>query len=380
MNTSRARRYNEARAHTPAQIDVIARALGVDVRLLMADLAWTDTMLRRVADWQRAQGLGADGMIGPLTLARMEQVLARGEEVKGEAAARPLMAASPAAGGGGYDHAYDPADPSRGGWPKVDAQWEEATATGSWLAGMLRLLTGRTVRQGGVVTYSRGPDDFISLDTYSVGIAHWWAETAPSKLLAPLCARWPDEAAAAWGGDRLPTLRDPAALRRLTGTTRGHMRFGESRLRWLLDGWWEVARRPHWLAAQVEVWAQDYIGEALAVASAAGVVWGDMSAADCGRSLAAIARMCNTSPVMARAVVRRWWGGRGSLVEALRRAYTVDRADGGYSTRGNGPSRWSRIEAMCAVSPSAEVFARQWAEAVRAGINTQAAPVRARGV
>jgi GH25 family lysozyme M1 (1,4-beta-N-acetylmuramidase) len=32
-------------------------------------------MLRRVADWQRAQGLGADGMIGPLTLARMEQVL-----------------------------------------------------------------------------------------------------------------------------------------------------------------------------------------------------------------------------------------------------------------------------------------------------------------
>jgi hypothetical protein len=309
-------------------------------------------------------------MVGPRTVSALPVAVA--------AEGAPLIAVSPAAGGGGYDHAHDPSDPSRGGWPKQDPQWEAATATGSWLAGMLRLLTGRQER-GGRVTYSRGPDDFISLDTYSVGVAHWWAGTAPSKLFAPLATRFSLEADAAWGAEGADILRDPRALVKATGDKRGHMRFHPG-LRWLLDGWWQVARRPHWLAAQVEVWASDYIGEALEVARGAGVRWGELGGADRGRVLAAIARMCNSSPAMARAVVRRFWGGRGDLVRALREGYSVERTAGGYSKNGNGPRRWAQIEAMCAVEPDAAVFDGRWSEAVAQGINTNAAPERARGV
>lgn len=366
MNHERARRYNEAQRH-PA--DIIARlsaAVGVDVA------GWTDAALDAVARWQAAQGLTADGMAGPRTIRALPGV--------GLAGAEPWVTKSPASGSGHYDHAHDPADPSRGGWPKVDAQWEAVTATGSWLAGMLRLLTAREVRRGGVVTYSRGPDDFITLDTYSLGIAHWWADTAPQKLLAPLVRRFPADAEAAWGAVSARVLQNPAEVKRITGTARGHRHFDGGALRWLLNGWWAVARRPHWLGAQVELWAADYIGEALAIARAQGVDWGALDGPDLGKALAAIARMCNTSPRMARDVLRRFWGGRGDLVAALQKAYGVERSAGGYSKGGNGPKRWARIEAMCATDPGQAVLEGRWPEAVAQGIDLTVTPQRARGV
>lgn len=364
INHDRARRYNLSRDLDPATLARLSAAAGRDVR------GWTDADIEAIAAWQRAQGLTPDGMVGPRTVDALP-VAAEGA---------PLITKSPASGSGHYDHAYDASDPSRGGWPKVDAQWEAVTGTGSWLAGMLRLLTGRQVGRGGAVTYSRGPDDFITLDTYSIGIAHWWADTAPQKLLTPLVRRFPGEAVSAWGMVGAEILQRPPEVKRVTGTAKGHRRFDPATLRWLLDGWWAVARRPHWLAAQVELWAEDYIGEALRIASAQGVDWDALDGPDRGRVLAGIARMCNSSPRMARDVLRRFWGGRGDLVAALQKAYGVERSAGGYSKGGNGPGRWARIEAMCATDPGEAVLGYAWAEAVAQGIDCSVAPQRARGV
>lgn len=64
------RAYNERQGFSAPQMALISRALGVEAAALAG---WPDAILDRVAAWQRAQGLAADGMIGPQTLARMAQ-------------------------------------------------------------------------------------------------------------------------------------------------------------------------------------------------------------------------------------------------------------------------------------------------------------------
>lgn len=65
MNYEKARAYNAARTLSPAAYNALRTAIGRDVA------AWTDADLDAVAAWQSRNGLTADGMIGPKSLAAL---------------------------------------------------------------------------------------------------------------------------------------------------------------------------------------------------------------------------------------------------------------------------------------------------------------------
>lgn len=247
-----------------------------------------------------------------------------------------------------YDHAYFAEGGA--GWPVIDNQWEAATSTGSWLAAMLRLLTGRGVNSKGQPYYDREPDDFITLDTYSIGFPHFWADTAPEKLLRPLVERFPYLAVGAWGEDGVLTLLDPEATKAITGTATGARRYNPRTLAWLAAGWSHIARHPEVLAFQVEVWVREYVLEALAICREFAL---PLAGREGGLILAAVARMCNTGPATCRAALRKYWRkGTDSTaaVGVLRDIYGIDRKAGGYSKNGNGPRRWDVLERTCRVA------------------------------
>lgn len=281
----------------------------------------------------------------------------------------PLFTKSRASGKDGYyDLAYEPG--TGRGWPRCDPQWDRVTQTPdgkpSWLGAMLRVLTGRSVGSKGVVTYSRGPDDFITLDTYSAGIAHWWAATAPEKLLLPIVERLPSLALNAWGEDCASLLLHPHKVEAITGTITGHTRYDPRTLSWLAAGWWWIARQPAALALQVELWAQDYIGAALDLVDELKLPLRELDGASQGVVLAAIARMCNSGPGLAKRVIRKYWrGGHPTgLVGALRDGFHIERSAGGYSKDGNGPGRWREIDASCRIDLPVGITGRQWSRAV----------------
>lgn len=279
-----------------------------------------------------------------------------------------------------YDHAYFPeSDPTSGGWPVIDNQWEVVTSTGSWLAAMLRLLTGRGVNSKGQPYYDREPDDFITLDTYSLGFPHYWAETAP-KLLGEIVRRLPEDSLAAWGASGVAIIKDAAKLKSITGTETGARRYNPRTLSWLVAGWCFIARKPEALAAQVEVWAKSYIGEALGLCQEFDL---PLDGKEGGLVLAAVARMCNTSPVLARAALKKFWrgGDKTAATGVLRDVYSIDRTAGGYSKNGNGPRRWAVIERTCRVAlPPGFLKTRDWRKLTLESLNLTAPIERSRGL
>ena len=333
-----------------------------------ADGQWGPTTVAFLAAAQNDMGWDADGL---LTTDFYQLFPTDQDSIPDAPHAPPLFTKSRASGDQGYyDLAYAPG--TGRSWPRCDPQWERATLTPSghpsWLGGVLRLLTGRAVNSRGVITYDRSPDDFITLDTYSLGVAHWWSGTAPKQLLLPMVTRLPDAAAHAWGEACVALLREPAEVERVTGTRTGHTRYNPRSLSWLAAGWWEIARKPHALALQMELWAAHYIRAALDLIARLDLPVRQITGGDRGVALAAIARMCNSGPAIAeRAIKRTFRGGSGkALIDALRVAYHTERSAGGYSKDGNGPGRWRQLEATCSVAPCDAIMSRAWADAVRA--------------
>ena len=151
----------------------------------------------------------------------------------------------------GYDHlpwVYKVPDP----------HFVDVTSTGSLEAGLVRLVAGYSARNN---SFSRGPDSWMSLDTYSVGFAHLWAETAPD-MLAKVASRHPRLAEYAWGQYGAGVMKDADTMRRITGTRKGEVPH-RSDLDWLLAGWHEIARHPDVLRVHVEHWLLKYVDEAL---------------------------------------------------------------------------------------------------------------------
>lgn len=231
----------------------------------------------------------------------------------------------------GYDHAEVT------GWPYRDAQWIKVTGSGSWEAGMLRMVSGYSPTRG---TVSRGPDAWISLDTYSVGIAHWWARTAPTlfariALEAPALATW------AWGSERARKMEDPRWLpsqvkprRRKNQKVRGH----DPRLDWLCEGWWAIARHPRVIKIQCEHWLGNYPASARTHARKLG--WDRaLRGADGGRILAALTRMHNSGAAYRRVRAGKKASGSRRPMEILETAYHLPKDKGGYGK----PGRWKKL-------------------------------------
>jgi len=146
----------------------------------------------------------------------------------------------------GYDHIPDV-------YNKVDKQWRQITGDGSFISGLLRLLSGYK----GNGKFSRGPDSWISLDTVSVGIAHWWADTIPdlfSRIATekPLLTKW------AWGEEAAEAMKDPKFLKGHLKAKRGAVPHNK-KFDWLLSGWYEISRHPEVIEICVKDWIDSYI-------------------------------------------------------------------------------------------------------------------------
>lgn len=346
------------------------------------DGLWGTSTVAALIEWQRRKRFTPDGL---LTVEQSEHFPVSGDAIPDpiDTDTRPIpkfCRTKASSTNKPYDHAYWPDDPTSGGWPVIDNQWEAITGTGSWLGAMLRLLTGRGMDSKGQVYYDREPDDFITLDTYSLGFAHFWADTAPQKVLAEIVRRLPKESVNAWGKPACDILLDPKKVKAITGVERGPRRYNPRTLSWLVAGWSRVARLPEALAVQVEVWLKDYVGEALAICAENNL---PLNGREGGLVLAAVSRMCNSSPVLARTAIKKFWrkgSDASAAVGMLRDIYALDREQGGYSKRGNGPRRWDVLERTCRVEVSKAIKERMWAVAAKADLNLNAPIERSRGL
>lgn len=188
---------------------------------------------------------------------------------------------------------------------KRDPQWHAITDTGTLAAGLLRLVSGYDPDGD---TFSRGPDSFLSLDLYSIGIAHWYSGTAPD-LLAEMAQRQPAVMAWGFGEDRAQAMRDPEWLPETVGVAKGKMSLRSS-VEWLCRGWYEVARWPALIQIQAEAWLDSYARDAAAEMRAQG--WRS------NRAFAALARLANS---------RGGSGMRRMVRRGIDRADTTDEHD-----------------------------------------------------
>jgi hypothetical protein len=188
-------------------------------------------------------GLVVDGKVGPNTERSLRVALS-----PQPAALHPLP---PITRRWRFDHA------ELAPFPYSDTQLEAVTGTGSWSAGAIRLVAGYDAARR---TVNRGWDSFTTLDTFSIGIAHWWADTAP-ELLAEIARREPDLAAWAWGSKTAELLADEDWLPSRHPPQRGKKTLSAD-LHWLLSGWWACARHPSVARIQCEQWLHKYVGRA----------------------------------------------------------------------------------------------------------------------
>ncbi|WP_299844151.1 hypothetical protein [uncultured Roseovarius sp.] len=162
---------------------------------------------------------------------------------------------------------------------KQDLQWEAITGTKSFEAGLCRLVSGWDGSN-----FSRGPDSWISLDTYSIGIAHWWAKTAP-ELLSSICDQQPILAEFAWGKTTSMAMTNPDWLLEVVPPVRGKTPHHKN-LDWLLSGWFAIARHPNVIKICVDTWLAGYTKTPLKLMEEYG--WNN------GTSLAGLVRMTNS--------------------------------------------------------------------------------------
>jgi hypothetical protein len=228
--------YNKSRGYTKDEVKAIQRVVGAT-----ADGVWGPKTIASVEAWQKANGLVADGKVGPKTFAEMKESVQEDLIIP---ALLILHDLPPATEKWGYDHLPMV-------WEKKDPQLEAMTSNGNFEAGLVRLVSGWDGRD-----FSRGPDSWISLDLYSIGIAHWWSDTAP-KILDEICTRCPELAAFAWGEDAAKAMMDPRWLEELHPPKRGKMPHDRS-LDWLLAGWYAIARHPDVIRVCVDEWLDSY--------------------------------------------------------------------------------------------------------------------------
>ncbi len=160
-------------------------------------------------------------------------------------------------------------------WHRPDPYWKKLTDGGTVADGLLRMISGYNPRKN---RFSRGPDSLTSLDTYSLGIAHWHAETAPEMLehLPDYLIKY------AWGVDKEEFLDYLENI----DSKRGKQRLRRE-LYPFVRGWYEIARHPAVIAVQAEAWLGKYAKRAWKTCSQNGLF--------SALAFACVARVTNSS-------------------------------------------------------------------------------------
>lgn len=165
-----------------------------------------------------------------------------------------------------------------------------ATTKGTFEGALLRTVSGAK-GIGEDLTFSRPPDSYISLDSVSIGIAHWWAETIPA-ILKDIAIKHPAIARWAWGDFVAERMKDfdwidsqifygpnieGKPLPKVSGLTGGKARAAiyksltsassfkshdEVKYNWLLSGWHEIGRHPEIIKLQARNWFKHYANPA----------------------------------------------------------------------------------------------------------------------
>jgi len=105
-------------------------------------------------------------------------------------------------------------------------------------------------------TFSRGPDSWISLDTFSIGFAHWWAKTAP-KILSRVARGLPELSAWGWGEDTATNMANLSWLVKQIIPRKGKQ-LHDPKYDWILSGWHQISRHPEVIRICVEEWLSSY--------------------------------------------------------------------------------------------------------------------------
>jgi len=315
VNVDKAIAYNRKRAPGP----FLCQSTGVMVDpTTLAGVAWVEMQ-------QKALRLTVDGMLGPGT--QEELVHRYGPFSEEMLTLHPMPIFVPR---WGYDHAQEPGDLR---YPIRAPAWESFTSHGRWHDAMFRLVSGW--RPGG--KFSRDPKSWVSVDEFSIGIAHYWAGTAP-PFLASFVRALPELSAQAWGAETAENMRDHDWIRERVRAKQGERRH-QARYNWLCAGWWWAARKPEAMKFQAEVWLKKYGAKGLKMARNFG--WtSDLDGPNGGQILAACIRIQNSGSAYKRTRVGKEKAGKGaSAMEVLRLTYETPQSEGGYGKE----SRWDHI-------------------------------------
>ena len=136
---------------------------------------------------------------------------------------------------------------------KKDPQWEAITGDGSVLAGLLRLISGYKTNKE---VFSRGPDSWISLDTFSIGFAHWWAKTSP-PIFVRVAQELPELTVWGYGEEAAEKMKSLSWLTSQIIPRKGKQ-LHDPRYDWLLCGWHHTSRHPAVIRICVEQWLSSY--------------------------------------------------------------------------------------------------------------------------
>lgn len=318
-------RYNEKQACVPSHFVCQSTGRVIQKGTLEA-LAW-------VRMHQRALSLHPDGMIGPQTQQALMSRYGPFAQCMLTDHMMPVYVRR-----WGYDHAHDHGSLD---WPAPEPEWQRHTAKLDWRSGMMRLVSGYTPpRQGsmsGLGTFSRGPRSVISLDTLSIGIAHFWAATIPAHMVG-MFSRVPKLCLYAFmlHADKPLDDRDWWAGQVPQRKGKGPITVD---LAWFVSGWRWLLSQPDAMTAHADLWLAKYARKAVKIASSHFGA-SSLQSRDGGIILAAVTRMTNSGPAnrWIKAAKKRV-GRRSNPRDILEDAFLTSRSDGGYGK----PDRWEKI-------------------------------------
>lgn len=220
------------------------------------------------------------------------------------------------------------------GWPIIDSRWFSQTNEYSWINGMMRLVSGH--RKGS--TFSRPPSSWVSLDSASIGVAHWWSKRMPSVLPLLLAGLTHSQRSHIVGEQLASDMADSSYIKRTLGSERGKTRFKPHHLP-LMRGWYALSQHINVREAQVKFWIDSTMPKTLDIIEDVG--WA-LDGDDGGRLAAGVARMVNSAPARAKRCLRVGMQRRGSPLEQLERAMSWPKTEGGYGH----VERWEAIKAQ----------------------------------
>lgn len=234
--------YNRDRHPEPEVVGFIRAVVGAPI-----EGGWDEELCGRLKAWQDAMGLDDDGKAG--------------DETWGMRFTVPFTSAGPlpkVTNGYSYDRCpkrYKQRDTNSTCWWRHLLDMKDQT-----LAMALAAVSGWDTR---TKVFSRDPTAFTTLDTMSIGLAHWWAKTCGRvfrelKRIAP--AAYQD----AFGNLLGEILASDKLREKFFGFERGGRRL-TLQFHPVVCGW-KYLSDFHWLElamAQITVWERDYFQDAV---------------------------------------------------------------------------------------------------------------------